>query len=101
MVIHQTVGVTEPVEALAYVEKSSEKRLAVGSVPKNRFALISPRSDVIQRSVVIRFVMDEPWLQTLGDDLPILKIKNPKTGNRRSSDIRKTYNSDISVLYWT
>jgi hypothetical protein len=40
------------VEALGHLEKSSEKQFAVGIVPKNRLALIAPRSDVVQGPVV-------------------------------------------------
>ncbi len=52
VVIHQAVGVTEPVKSLGDLGEGIEKQLAVRVVFKDRLSLVAAGGDVIQRAVV-------------------------------------------------
>jgi hypothetical protein len=67
VVIHQTVGMADPVKALGDLKKGSEKQFTVSVVPKNRLAFVAPRSDVVQGPRRIRSVVGEPWNENIGD----------------------------------
>ena len=48
MIVHQTVGVTGPVELIDDSGKDITKGFAVGVIIKNNFPSIAPRGEVIQ-----------------------------------------------------
>ena len=53
VIVHQAIGVANPVEALVNVSESAEKQFAVAIFLKNGFTIISSRCDVVKRSVIL------------------------------------------------
>jgi hypothetical protein len=52
VVIHQAVSMAKPVKSLGHLGKDSKKKLPITMIPKDRFLLVPPGGDVIERAVV-------------------------------------------------
>lgn len=52
VIIHQTVGVAQPMKALVDLGKDGKKRLAVGGIFEDGFPLVTSGGDVVQSAVV-------------------------------------------------
>ena len=52
VIVHQTVGVAEPVKAVDDLGKGIEKKLPVGTVSKDGLLFVAPGGDVVKSTVV-------------------------------------------------
>ena len=53
VIVHQAVGMAEPVKAVDDLGKSIEKKLPVGIVPKDGLLFVAPGGDVVKSTVVL------------------------------------------------
>src|SRR5262249_25269717 len=51
VIVHQAIGVANPVKPLRDPSQSVQKQFAVAVVLENRLAIVSPGSDVVKRAV--------------------------------------------------
>jgi hypothetical protein len=53
VIVHQAVGVANPVETLVDVSQSAEKQFAIAIVLEEGSAIISAGRDVVKRAVIL------------------------------------------------
>jgi hypothetical protein len=65
VIVHQAIGMTDPVKTLADLRQRIEKQSPVAVVLKDRFAFVSAGCDMIKRTRRIQFVRVAPcWEST-------------------------------------